>query len=90
MDGKVKAQTVIVQTTDSGGSEYTKHGLLMIGVIMLVGKFILAPMGMPMGLLLGELFIAAVFLFLGLLKEFRSLGFALILTAVVVVVMAII
>jgi hypothetical protein len=76
-----------VQMTPQGG-EFVKHALLVLGLILMIGKFFLVPLGLPASYLYPEIFICAVFLWIGLLDIATPLG-ATILTAIIVVVLLI-
>ncbi len=70
------------------GHDFIKHALLVAGILLVLLKFIIIPLGLPPGLVYPELFICAVFLWIGLMDIATPLG-ALIITAIIFVVLLI-
>ena len=53
---------------ETGGSLLV-HGLVLISVVLLLGKFFLVPLGFPASMLGGELVIGYLMLFIGMFLE---------------------
>lgn len=67
-----------------GGSHFIEHALLILGMLMVVMKFMFGPLGIPASFLYPEIFICAVFLWIGLLDIATPLG-SLIITGIIVI-----